>query len=66
MQLDLFHVSLGFCFCRSGTKVFRVDSGEITGYLEWEENVIHETGADYLLMGVSNSIDGIHLVHVVS
>ncbi|KAL4063111.1 hypothetical protein J3A83DRAFT_4193406 [Scleroderma citrinum] len=28
-----------------------LDSGEITGYLEWEEDVIYETGADYLLIG---------------
>ena len=54
MQLGLFPVSSWFCLFGLETKVSRVDSGEITGYLEWEENVIYETGADYLLMAVGN------------
>ena len=29
-----------------------VETGEAIGYLEWKEDVIQETGADYLLMAV--------------
>jgi hypothetical protein len=34
---------------------FIVETGEAIGYLEWKEDVIQETGADYLLMAVRGS-----------
>jgi hypothetical protein len=30
-----------------------VETGEPIGYLEWREDVLQETGADFLLMHVS-------------
>jgi salicylate hydroxylase len=34
---------------------YTVETGELLGYLEWREEVVQETGADFLLMHVSHS-----------
>lgn len=37
-------------------RYFAVETGETIGRLEWKEDVIQETGADFLLMAVSCSV----------
>jgi salicylate hydroxylase len=35
------------------TEISKVETGEVVGHLEWQEDIIREAGADFLLMHVS-------------